>query len=123
MGQTDTSTNGDLTALPATVYVGIASTAHHNDVVNAWPLLFLNTAEFDNYSSAYVPTQPTLAIGLGGPGGTNFVVSFTPTGGRLEWSPVVGPGAVWQPVTPDPYATPFIIPATNASQFFRVVDP
>jgi len=100
--------------------VGIASTAHHNDAVSAWPLLYLNTAEFDSYNSAYVPSHPTLHCAIVG---NNIVVSFSPTGGYLEWSTVIGPGAVWQPVAPDPYASPAVIPITSGSQFFRVVSP
>ena len=120
MGQTDTSTNGDLTALPETVYVGIASTAHHNDALGAWPLLFVNTAEYDNYNSSYVPT-PNQAVLTYSVAGGNLVISWTPAGGHLVSSPVVGPGANWQPVVPN--VSPAIIPMTNNQMFFRVVNP
>ena len=119
MGAYDTTTNGDSTVLPDTVYVGIASTAHHNDLVGAWPLLYLNTAEFDNYNSAYISTPPSISFSVGA-GGTSLVLSWG--AGHLEWSPVLGAGAVWTPVG---LSSPATIPitTTNVSQFFRVVVP
>jgi hypothetical protein len=120
LGQNDTITNGDAMVLPDTVYVGIASTAHHNDLVGAWPLLYLNTAEFDNYNSAYISAPPTVSFQLGA-GGTSLVLSWG-AAGHLESSPVLGSGAVWTPVG---LASPATIPitTTNVSQFFRVVVP
>ncbi len=120
LGQNDTTTNGDSTVLPDPVYVGIASTAHHNDVVGAWPLLYVNTAEYDNYNSAYISAAPTISFNLGA-GGTRFVLSWG-SAGHLESSPVLGPGAVWTPVG---LASPATIPitTTNVSKFFRVVVP
>lgn len=123
LGVEDTATNGDMTVLPETVYVGIGSTAHHNDVLGAWPLLYLNTAEYDNYGSANVPSHPAVSFQLGG-GGGSLVLSWGPDG-HLESSPVLGSGAVWTPVGANPYNSPATIPitSTNAALFFRVVIP
>jgi hypothetical protein len=100
--------------------VGIASTAHHNDAVGAWPLQYLNNAEYDSYNSAFVPTHPTLTTSVSG---GNIVISWSPAGGHLESSPVLGAGAVWTPVQPNPYASPVVIPIGSGTQFFRVVFP
>ena len=84
LGLEDTATNGDSTPLPESVYVGIASTAHHNDVIGAWPLFYVNTAEYDNYSSVNVPSHPTVSFQVGG-GGSTIVLSWGPDG-HLESS-------------------------------------
>jgi hypothetical protein len=118
----DPTTVGAKTALPATVYVGIAQTAHNNDPIPLPPLsnlAFLDTVDYDNFNAAYVPpvtTQGTLTITRSG---SNVVISWTPVGsGTLESSAALGSAASWTAV---PNATnPMTIPIGKADQFFRL---
>jgi hypothetical protein len=114
---------GELTPLPATVYVGICVTAHNNDPVGTPPnqLRFLNTSSFADYDSNYVPPAyvppATLTVGQSG---NNLNISWTPAGGHLESSPVIGTGAVWTPVGT---ANPAVVPIGTGNQYFRVSNP
>lgn len=109
---------GDLTPLPATVYVGICATAHNNDPGGTPPdqLRFLNTANFADYNSNYAPPATLTA----NRSGNNLNISWTPAGGHLESSPVIGTGAVWTLVGT---ANPAIVPIGTGNQYFRVVSP
>jgi hypothetical protein len=121
LGQTDTSTNGDMTALPDAVYVGICSTAHHNDGAADPPGYYLNTADYASYNSSYVyvaANPPNLTIVK--TDSTHVTVSWSPTGGRLLASPALGAGANWQPLGT---ANPVVITIGGTPQYFRVAIP
>lgn len=76
--QTSTAV-GDMTALPATLYVGIAVTAHNNDdLANVPPYRFWNTAEFDDYNSNFVPAPPRPALAIAKDGAI-WKITFTGT--------------------------------------------
>ena len=112
---------GDLTPLPATVYLGICATAHNNDPVGTPidQLRFLQVADFANYNSSYIPPS-TLTVT---PSGNNVIISLTPNVGHLESTSTLGPQPVpWQPV-PGGTTSPVSIPMGPGSQFFRVVNP
>jgi regulation of enolase protein 1 (concanavalin A-like superfamily) len=116
-----TNTLGSLVALPATVYVGICTTAHNNDAAGTpWTqLLYLNTADYDSYDSSYV-YAPGIKVSAAVSGG-NFIVSWTPAVGTLWSSPALsGPSVNWTQVGT---ANPATIPITGAGQFFRVSNP
>ena len=51
------------------------------------------------------------------PGTGNISISWTPTGGTLLSSPVLGSGASWTPVGT---ANPATVPTTGSAMFFRV---
>ncbi|HEY4414493.1 MAG TPA: PA14 domain-containing protein [Verrucomicrobiae bacterium] len=114
---------GDLTALPAIVYVGICTTAHNNDAsLYSDPLLYVNTVDYDNYNSSYVaaPSAPLLNASITG---GNIKVTWTPNTGHLESSPALsGPGMNWQPVSGGTGGT-VTVPITGSGMFFRVVTP
>lgn len=113
---TDLSTNSN-GPLPPAVYVGIACAAHANDSVSATVLKNQYQASFTNYNSAYIaPNTPpaTLSATMSG---ANIVFSWTPLGGTLQSSPIVGPGATWTPVGT---ANPATVPASGDTKFFRV---
>ena len=114
---------GDMTALPAIVYVGICTTAHNNDAYyGVDPLLYLNTVDYDNYNSSYVaaPAAPLLNASITG---GNIKVTWTPNTGHLESSPALaGPNMNWQAVSGGTGGT-VTIPVTGNGMFFRVVTP
>jgi hypothetical protein len=119
----DTAVVGTGVALPATVYVGLCTTAHNNDTVGTTfdQLRFLNVVSYDSYNSSYVYVPPTTGPTMTATrSGTNITISWTPTGGTLWASPAVGPGANWTSVGT---ANPATIPITGSHQFFRVVTP
>jgi len=109
---------GGPTPLPNTVYVGLCTTAHNNDPVGATfdQLIYLNTVSYDSYNSSYVAvtTKPTMTAAKNG---SNITISWTPTGGTLYSSPVLGAGASWTLVGT---ANPATVPITDTAQFFRV---
>jgi hypothetical protein len=41
----------------------------------------------------------------------------------LEFSPTVGPGAVWEPVSPQPTGNSFVTPCKQPARFFRFRKP
>jgi hypothetical protein len=107
-----------MTALPAAVFVGLCTTAHNNDIFGADPLLYLNTVDYDNYNSSYVP-----AILLAAPQvvGNNITISWTPSVGHLQASPALsGSGVNWQTVGSGGSVT---LPISASGMFFRVVNP
>jgi hypothetical protein len=113
---------GESNALPATVLVGICTTAHNNDAYPyPTPLLYLNVVNYADYDSNYVPPAyvppATLTTSKSG---NNLNISWTPAGGRLESSPVLGTGAVWTTVGT---ANPATVPIGNGNQYFRVSNP
>jgi hypothetical protein len=119
---TDPSTNGDMTALPSVVYVGICATAHNNDGVGTDPSLlkYLATMDFDNYTSTYVPVQ-TITINAPQRVGSNLTITWTPAVGRLLASPALSGAAVdWVQVGTGGSAS---VPITGTAQFFRVANP
>jgi len=114
MGQQDPSTVGAMTPLPATVYVGICTTAHNNDGNTAPPFLYYNTAEYADYNSSYVPPAGAATL-TAAHVGNNIVISWTPTGGKLQSCTALG--GAW---TDEGTANPATIPITGTAKFFRV---
>jgi hypothetical protein len=116
----DTAVVGTGVALPATVYVGLCTTAHNNDPVGSTEaqLKYLNVVDYDGYNSSYVyvpvTTGPTMTFTKSG---SNIIIGWAPTGGTLLESTKVGAGAVWTTVGT---ANPATVPITGAAQFFRV---
>jgi hypothetical protein len=100
-----------LAPFPSVTYVGLCSTAHVTTD-------FLITATYQNFAD-YVPAAlgPTLTASVVA-GKLN--ISWTPTGGTLESSPVLGPGAVWTTVGT---ANPASITIGKGDLFFQVVSP
>lgn len=118
LGQTDIATNGTTpAALADPAYIGICSTAHANDPTTGYTGQYLDTAVYANYNSHYVGL-PVLSVSHSG---SNLVISWTPTGGRLESSPaLVGAGVNWQPVGS---SNPATVPIGPSTMFFRVISP
>ncbi len=113
-GEQNPSTVGAMTPLPPQVYVGLGMTGHNNDDLYTTAPRFWNFMEFADYNSSYVYTPPTvLAAKIVG---TNVEISWSPAGGTLQSSPVLGPDAVWTDVgTANPYTT-----TAAGTRFFRV---
>jgi hypothetical protein len=115
IGQQDTAAVGDLIALPNTVYVGICTTAHNNDVLPNPPydqLRFLNTVSYDGYNSAYVPS---IMMNIA-KSGASVIISWSPPGMKLysstdlkNWTEIIG---ATNPSAP--------IPATGTAKYFMV---
>lgn len=116
-GSQDATLVGDMQPLPASMYVGLCTTAHNNDTPGVEPYIYWNQVEFADYNSAFVPViVVTLKVV---PAGNNVSVSWTPNAGRLFSSPVLGAGAVW---TPAPAGNPVLIPTTSGqTKFFKVL--
>lgn len=116
-GLADVSTNAN-GPLPANLFVGVCCTAHANDAYSVAQIRYVYTASFADYISAYVaPTNIQQATVSASITGGNIVISWTPAGGTLQSSPVVGPGATWAPVGT---GNPATIPVSGAARFFRV---
>jgi len=114
---TDWSTNAN-GPMPAAVWVGICCTAHNNDAPSATELLLQYSASFANYNSAFIPAPPSSNHVLKASiSGGNISISWTPTGGTLQSSPAVGPGATWSPVGT---VNPASVPISGNTKFFRV---
>jgi hypothetical protein len=115
---TDVSTNA-AGPLPAVVYVGIDTCAHANDSVTATVLTHYYTGAYANYNSSYVaPTNAARATLTATHSAGNIVISWTPAGGTLQSTTVLGTGAAWTPVGT---ANPATIPISGATdKFFRV---
>jgi PA14 domain-containing protein len=111
---------GDMTPLPANLYVGICATAHNNDPVGtpSDQLRFLLEAHFANYNSSYIPPSVLTVT----QSGSNVTISWNPNVGHLESTPTLGAGINWQPV-PGGTTSPAILPIGSGSLFFRVVNP
>ncbi len=112
---------GDMTALPAAVYVGICTTAHNNDPYGtpADQLKYLNVVDYANYNSSYVPAIVLTATRSGG----NILITWTPPTGHLVSSPVANaPAASWQAVAGGTGGSA-TVPLSGGAQFFRVVNP
>ena len=121
LGIANPTTVGDSNALPAVVYVGICVTAHNNDSPSSPPYVYYNTAEFDSYNSAFIAAPPAAQL-TSHLSGNNIVISWSPTGGRLQSSPAVaGPSVNWQDVggAGNPYTTA-VAPGVK---YYRVVNP
>ena len=115
---------GDLTPLPAAVYVGICTTAHGNNTGFLNPDPYWDTAVYADYNSSYVAIPPAarLSYSVSGTGGSKSIqISWTPAGGHLESSTALGGNADWQPVTPA--SNPVTLPITGTARFFRAVNP
>jgi len=110
---------GDLLALPSVVYVGISTSAHDNDAAGAAPLLYVDSAVYDNYNSSYVYAPGiTLSAAVSG---SNLIVSWTPAAGTLWSSPALsGPSENWTQVGT---ANPATVPIKGPAQFFKVSNP
>jgi hypothetical protein len=117
----DPRTAGDSNALPATVYIGICTTAHNNDTPGTPPELaqYINTSVYADYNSTYVAVvRPVLTVTRQG---GSLSISWTPAGGHLESSPAVsGTGVNWQTVGT---ANPATVTIGTGAMFFRVVSP
>ncbi len=113
---------GDLTPLPSVVYVGICTTAHNNDSPGTDPSLlkYVNIVDYDNYNSSYVASSPAATLRIVQTDSTHVSISWTPAGGRLLASPVLGSGANWQSLGT---ANPTVVTLTGGSQYFRVANP
>ncbi len=114
---------GQMTALPAVVYVGLCTTAHNNDAVGTPTdqLVYVNTVDYDNYNSSYVATAPAVPVLAATVAGNQITVTWTPNVGRLLASPsLTGAGANWQQVGTGGSAT---LTVTGNAMFFRVVNP
>ena len=111
---------GGLTPLPATVYVGICTTAHNNDLLGASPLLYLNTVSYDNYNSSYV-YAPAIKVNAA-VSGNQITVTWAPAVGTLQSSPT--PNGPWQNVTgvTTPGSYTITLPTANSGLFFRVAN-
>ncbi len=118
---------GEMTALPATVYVGLCTTAHNNDALDPItgqlpdPLRFLQVVNYADYNSSFVPSAPRANLTATTSGG-NIVISWSPAGGHLESTPGLGSATNWQPV-PGGTTSPATIPIGPGTQLFRVVNP
>ncbi|MGA2248095.1 MAG: hypothetical protein ABSH48_24185, partial [Verrucomicrobiota bacterium] len=111
---------GQMTALPAVVYVGLCTTAHNNDPLGTPPgqLLYVNTVDYDNYNSSYVAAPPTLKATVAG---NQITVTWAPSVGRLLASPALtGANVNWQQVGTGGSVT---LTTTGNAMFFRVVNP
>ncbi len=120
-GWDDPTTVGDKTPLPATVYVGISQSAHDNDDTPMLPfqsLVYLDTAEYDNFNAAYVSTAVTQGKLTITRSGSNVVISWAPAGGTLYSSPALGKNADWTPVA-NP-TNPMTIPIGTTSEYYRL---
>jgi len=125
LAQTDITTNTDGSfnpPLPDPVYVGICSTAHHNDAISGIAGQYVATEDYADYNSSYVytappPSQPILTWTK--TDATHMVISWTPAGGTLLASPALaGPTKDWQPVGTANPSAPILI--TGTPQYFRV---
>jgi hypothetical protein len=116
MGWADPTLVGDATPLPATVYVGLCTSAHNNDSIMDPVGFYYDTVHYADYATAWAaPVNAVLTVQHSG---QNFIISWTPAGGTLQSSPALGPNADWQPV---PSATnPMTIPIGAANQFYRI---
>ncbi len=114
LGAYDVSTNAENAVLPATLYVGLCTTAHNNDSPTTTNPLYWNTVHYADYMSVYVPptrpTTPTLSLGQAG-----GAWKITYTGTLQSTTSITGqftdvPGA----------ASPYTVPVTSGTmQFYR----
>ncbi len=63
--------------------------------------------------------RPTLRAVLTGDKLAELTWDVDATGFVLEYSPVLGPDAVWQPVEPQPTGRSFVTPCQQPARFFR----
>ncbi len=120
LGTQDATQAGDSNALPASLYVGIAVTAHIDPATYYDPTTYpkyMNTSAFDGYNSNYIQPAPgpTLTATLSG---ANIVISWTPSGGTLQSTPALG--GTWTAVGT---ANPATVPMSGNAMFFRVSSP
>jgi len=125
LASADPTTNSPTsTPLPSVVYVGISTSAHHNDTVGVTPLLYVDTAVYDNFGD-FVPVQ-TITMGKPVRGVGTITFTWTPTGvGTLYSSPALtGPNEDWEPVTNGTgTAGNITVPIGSGPLFFRVHNP
>ena len=107
--------------LPATVYVGLCTTAHNNDAIpNPSPLVYLDTVDYANYNSSYVYVPPSNTTMKAHVSNGNIIITWTPVVGQLYASPAIaGPNVDWLPVAGGTTGSNSI-PITGTGQFFRV---
>ena len=86
------SSSGDSKPFASVIYVGISTTAHI--ATTATDPTLLGHASYQGYNSSYTaaPPLPSLTTSVSG---THLTISWSPTGGNLYSSPVLGSGAVW----------------------------
>jgi len=120
LGQNNPANVGAMTPLPSTVYVGICTTAHNNDLVPLGPegFLYYNQCEYADYNSSYVPVAPAAQLTAAITNG-KLVISWAPAGGRLQSATALGGN--WADVGTANPSSP--IDMTGAAQFFRVISP
>jgi hypothetical protein len=125
LASADPTTNSPTsTPLPSVVYVGISTSAHDNDTVGVSPLLYVDTAVYDNFGD-FVPVQ-TITMGAPVRGVGTITFTWTPTGvGTLYSSPALtGPNEDWEPVTNGTgTAGNITVPIGSGPLFFRVHNP
>ena len=115
----DSPTNhGASTPLPATAYVGLAVTAHNNTA----DAKYLNVSQFQNFQDTATLPRPAVPATITATlVGNNVVISWTPTGGRLQSATTLkNGGTVWTDVGT---ANPATIPVSGAGKYFRVSNP
>jgi hypothetical protein len=117
-----TLTNGDMTPLPTVMYVGLCTTAHSAaptiDTYGALPYKYVNTVDYANYDSNYVPSPTTTMTTT--VSGTNITITWTPVIGQLYSSPALsGPNMNWQPVANGTSGS-VTLPMSGNGLFFKV---
>jgi hypothetical protein len=72
---------------------------------------------------AVVPGDVTPQLTLTDDGNARLTWSVDATGYVLQFSPVIGEAANWQPVTPAPVGNTFTTPFSQSLRFFRLHKP
>ncbi|HTL55617.1 MAG TPA: hypothetical protein VL361_08050 [Candidatus Limnocylindrales bacterium] len=113
-GATDVSTNTPNNTLPATLYVGLCTTAHNNDDPATTNPLYWNTVPYADYASAYVQvSRPLLSVAKQG---SSWVLTYT---GTLYSSSTAN--GTYSAVSGA--SSPYTIPANTSIQFYRAHNP
>lgn len=112
------ATNTPATPLPASLYVGMATTAHNNDPVGTPPELqvYWNTVPYADYNSNYTAPvgNPQITYSISG---SQMTINWSPAVGTLQQSPSLSGGA-WTTV-PSTGGSATVNIGTG-SMFFRV---
>jgi len=114
------ATNTPTVALPASLYVGMATTAHNNDPAGTPEdqQVYWNTAQYADYNSSYVPhaAAPTLSYAIAC---NQMTITWSPATGTLQQSPTMNSGS-WTTV-PSTGGSATVTIGTG-SMFFRVAE-
>jgi hypothetical protein len=114
LGDFNPVTSGMSNAFPSVVNVGMCTTAHVTP-----PIADLATATYQNFGD-YVERPMLTATFV--TASNSLTISWTPAGGSLYSSPVLGSGAAWTLVTANNPAT-IPITKTEPAMFFKVISP